>query len=158
MGPQVQRRKLHDVARRWFDGLSDLQTAGFLAGVTLLIMAMALLLLAASGSLVLGRRTTSPLPSATPADAGERSGPPSPGGTSQPPSWMSEPTLRTAVTLVPGVRLREHPSTSAPVVTTLPVASHLEILDGTTESGDASWARVRTAEGVVGWVIASAID
>lgn len=153
--PQVQQHKRLDAAWRWFDGLSNLQTVAFLAGVILLLVLMAAFLLAASGSLALGRQTTGPLPSAAPARPGERSAPPSPGRLSQPPSAITEPALRAAVTLAPGVRVREHPSTSASVVTTLPVATKLEILD---ESGEPSWVRVRTAEGLVGWVIASAID
>jgi hypothetical protein len=134
--------------------LNSLQTASLLVVVTSALLVASAVMFAASASLtaVAAERLrdveTRASPPAPPAVLPE----PSPG------SVGSAPAVRTVKTLVPGLRLREGPTTTAPVLATLASATPLQLLEEAPSIDDFSWAHVRTDDGTEGWVIASAIE
>jgi hypothetical protein len=56
-----------------------------------------------------------------------------------------------------GVRLREAPSTSAPIVAIVDNGTAVELLAGSRRANGYPWARIRTSDGQEGWTIATAL-
>jgi hypothetical protein len=157
--------------RGWarFDGLSNLQTVGFVSALVLGMVATAAFLLVASVPRLAGNPTPAigvnpALGRPTLAPAAARSAIP-PVGAVPPvdpllPSHRPSPaTTQQAVQAVSlAVNLRAEPRMTSRLLTTLPAASELWLVGESAREGDATWQHVRTMDGREGWIIASALD
>jgi hypothetical protein len=56
------------------------------------------------------------------------------------------------------VNLRAAPTTSAPLLTTLPALTEVWLVGERISTDGASWQQVRTDDGREGWIIASVLD
>jgi hypothetical protein len=144
--PRLPRRIIRR-AWRWFDRLTDLQTAALLSTMLVGLTCLSLALLAAN----LTPRTAAP-PAPEVAAVAVPTAAPAPTPTTAP-----RPTRARTVPVI-GVNLRAGPTTSAALLATLPSSTGVWLMGETARSDDFVWQHVRTEDGRDGWVIGSALE
>jgi hypothetical protein len=96
--------------------------------------------------------TGSPAPGASPSPAA--------GGTvispaaSPSPSAVAGVKMKVANTEGQGANMRQRPSTTAPILRTLPEGAVVEVIGGETQAEGRAWRNVRDQSGATGWVAA----
>jgi hypothetical protein len=96
--------------------------------------------------------TGSPAPGASPSPAA--------GGTVISPASSPSPSavpgvrMKVANTDGQGANMRQRPSTTAPILRTLPEAAVVEVIGGETQAEGRAWRNVRDQSGATGWVAA----
>jgi hypothetical protein len=94
----------------------------------------------------------SPQPGASPS--------PAPGGTVISPAASPSPSaapgvrMKIANTEGQGANMRQRPSTTAPVLRTLPEGTVVEVIGGETQAEGRAWRNIRDPGGATGWVAA----
>ena len=132
----------------WFDTLSNLQAAGFLLLLLLVMSAVATCLLIGSASLrpvAVARIQTVSEPPALLSNVD-----------SNKPEYTDVTHVR-VVTVAPSVNLRAEPTTAAQPVITLAQHTELELVGDDEISSGTLWRHVRTDDGREGWVIGTAL-
>jgi len=147
--------------------LAPYRTALILIGVLVLIVVVGYLLFSvAMRYFESGRPEPGSSPNATPAPV-VVPGPPSPGPSPSPstliqpaasPSPSPSPAAGVRMKIVntdsQGANMRQRPSTTAPVLRTLPEGAVVEVIGGETNAEGRSWRNVRDPGGATGWVAA----
>jgi len=128
----------------WFDGLGNLQTVALLSGVLLGLVTLTLVL--ALHSVPAQSRSATPVEAPAVLET-------VPDLAVAPPA----PASRAGTVLVEA-HLRASPSLTAPILTTLATDTLVVMLDERTVADNITWQHVRTDDGRVGWVVATALD
>lgn len=151
--------------------LAPYKTVLVLAGVLVLIVLVGYLLFQFAMSFfatsrpdpsTLATTTTAPVvapPPLSPVGSPVAGGSPSPvaGGTVISPAASPSPAeagvrMKVANTEGQGANMRQRPSTTAPVVRTLPEGTVVEVIGGETQADGRGWRNVRDPGGATGWV------
>lgn len=146
--------------------LARYKTALVLVGVLIAIIVVGYLLFSvAMRYFETGRPDPGSLPNATPAPV-VVPGLPSPGPSPSPsPGTVIQPSaspspaaagarMKIVNTDAQGANMRQRPSTTAPVLRTLPEGTVIEVIGGETNAEGRGWRNVRDPGGATGWVAA----
>lgn len=74
------------------------------------------------------------------------------------PVPSADPVLRSVTTVAADLRVRAQPSTTANILRSMPLGARLDVIPGTAQDPVFQWIRVRTTDGVVGWVVTAGVQ